>query len=108
MTPWSSQVDHNMSHSSLPLAPQLQTKKIMDKLTEWQAAAGQMKPYFPVGDELLAFWYRELQSFKNELPLLHKLAHDALKVHPLSLHELILTFDTPFHISTFDTDIAAT
>ena len=59
---------------------QLQTKKIMEKLLEWQAAAGQMNAFFPTGDELLAFWYRELQDFKNELPLLHKLAHDALKV----------------------------
>ncbi|KAK2191139.1 hypothetical protein NP493_59g03002 [Ridgeia piscesae] len=70
---------HSIREWKTILFRKLQTKKIMDKLTEWQAAAGQMKAYFPVSDELLAFWYRELQSFKNELPLLHKLAHDALK-----------------------------
>ena len=52
----------------------------MDKITEWQSAAGQMKPHLPSGDAVLAFWFKYLNDFKKDLPLLHKLSSDALKV----------------------------
>ena len=59
---------------------QLKAKQVMDKLTYWQSAAGQMKTYLPLADAVLAHWYRLLQSFKKELPTLHKLTHEAIKV----------------------------
>lgn len=56
-------------------------KKALEKMIEWQAAAGQLKPYLPLGDRVLTTWFKTLQEFKKDLPVLHKLANDALKVH---------------------------
>ena len=58
----------------------MNVKKALDKLIEWISVAGQMKPHLPSGDEVLAAWYRQLQDFKQDLPLLHKMSNDALKV----------------------------
>ena len=44
-----------------------------------------MKPHLPQGDEVLAFWYKYLNEFKKDLPLLHKLSNDALKVSDAQL-----------------------
>ena len=63
-----------------PHGVQLNARKAIDKIQEWQSAAGQMKGHLPQGDEVLAAWFRQLQEFKQDLPLLHKLSNDALKV----------------------------
>ena len=55
-------------------------RKALEKVIEWQAAASQLKPYLPVQDKVLTTWFRTLQDFKKDLPVLHKLANDALKV----------------------------
>jgi hypothetical protein len=55
-------------------------KKALEKIIEWQAAASQLKPYLPHGDKVLTTWFKTLQEFKKDLPVLHKLANDALKV----------------------------
>ena len=57
----------------------MNTRKALDKLTEWQAAAGQLRNHLPVDDQVLVHWYRMLVDFKQDLPLLHKLSNDALK-----------------------------
>lgn len=59
---------------------QMNIKKALEKLVEWQAAHGQLKPHLPSGDLVLNTWFQSLQDFKKDLPLLHKLANDALKV----------------------------
>jgi hypothetical protein len=55
-------------------------KKALEKVIEWQGAASQLKPHLPPGDAVLTSWYRNLQDFKKYLPVLYKLANDALKV----------------------------
>ena len=60
---------------------QMNTKKALEKVIEWQSAAAQLKPHLPPGDAVLTAWYRSLQDFKKDLPVLYKLANDALKVH---------------------------
>ena len=55
-------------------------KKAVSKLSEWQSAAGQMRSHLPQNDTVLSTWYKKLTGFKQDLPLLHKLASDALKV----------------------------
>jgi hypothetical protein len=61
-------------------------KKALEKVIEWQAAAAQLKPYLnqksslPEGEKLLNHWFTSLNEFKKDLPILHKLANDALKV----------------------------
>lgn len=55
-------------------------RKVLEKVIEWQAAAGQLKPYLPPGDQVLSYWFTCLGEFKKDLPILHKLANDALKV----------------------------
>ena len=60
-------------------------KKALEKIIEWQGAASQLKPYLPVGDKVLTTWFKSLQNFKKFLPILHKLANDALKVYNLIL-----------------------
>ena len=57
-------------------------RKALEKVIEWQAAASQLKPYLPVQDKVLTTWFKTLQEFKKDLPVLHKLANDALKVSP--------------------------
>ena len=59
---------------------QMNIRKALEKVIEWQAAASQLKPYLPVQDKVLTTWFRTLQDFKKDLPVLHKLANDALKV----------------------------
>lgn len=39
-----------------------------------------MKAHVPRGDAVLAAWFKMLKDFKQDLPLLHKLSHEALKV----------------------------
>nr|XP_006818816.1 PREDICTED: uncharacterized protein LOC100376274 [Saccoglossus kowalevskii] len=53
--------------------------KALDKITEWQQAAGRLKDRIPQGDEVLKHWYKLLNDFKQDLPLLQKLASDSLK-----------------------------
>ena len=55
-------------------------RKALEKVIEWQAAASQLKPYLPAGDRVLTSWFKSLQEFKKDLPVLHKLANDTLKV----------------------------
>ena len=59
---------------------QMNTRKALDKITEWQAAAGQLRSHLPIDDQVLMHWYCMLIEFKENLPLLHKLSNDALKV----------------------------
>nr|KAG5709415.1 hypothetical protein BaRGS_029264 [Batillaria attramentaria] len=54
-------------------------KKALEKVIEWQSAAAQLKPHLPSGDAVLTSWYRSLQDFRKDLPVLYKLANDALK-----------------------------
>ncbi|XP_070211333.1 dynein heavy chain domain-containing protein 1-like isoform X3 [Littorina saxatilis] len=61
------------------LFKKMNIKKALEKVIEWQSAAAQLKPHVPPGDEVLTTWYRTLQDFKKDLPVLYKLANDALK-----------------------------
>ncbi|XP_070566099.1 dynein heavy chain domain-containing protein 1-like isoform X2 [Ptychodera flava] len=56
-----------------------QVTKTMEKITEWQHAAGKLKDHLPQGDKVLAHWYKLLNDFKQDLPLLQKLSSDSLK-----------------------------
>lgn len=58
-------------------------RKALEKVIEWQGAASQLKPYLPAGDKVLTAWFKSLQEFKKDLPVLHKLANDALKVRDM-------------------------
>ncbi|XP_041378669.1 uncharacterized protein LOC121390863, partial [Gigantopelta aegis] len=57
----------------------INTRKALEKIMEWQAAAAQLKPHLPYADPVLTTWVIAMQEFKSELPLLHKLTHDAIK-----------------------------
>ncbi len=61
--------------------------KALDKVTEWQAAAGQLKAHLPLADNVLTHWYRHLQDFKQELPYLHRLSNDSLKVNSMTVQQ---------------------
>lgn len=63
----------------------MSTQKALDKITEWLSIATQMQSYLPSGDRVLAYWFATLEGFKKDLPLLHKMASDALKVLSLFL-----------------------
>ena len=65
----------------------MNTRKAIDKVTEWQAAAGHLRNHLPVDDQVLTYWYRMLVDFKQNLPLLHKLSNDALKVRHIRTME---------------------
>ncbi|XP_052095798.1 dynein heavy chain domain-containing protein 1-like isoform X11 [Mytilus californianus] len=67
------------------LFKKMNIKKALEKVIEWQAAAAQLKPYLdrksslPEAEKLLSHWFTSLNEFKKDLPILHKLANDALK-----------------------------
>ena len=61
----------------------MSAQKALDKITEWLAVATQILGYLPSGDLVLAYWFNLLEDFKKELPILHKMASDALKVRKL-------------------------
>ena len=63
----------------------MSTQKALDKITEWLSIATHMQSYLPSGDSVLAYWFSTLEDFKKDLPLLHKMASDALKVFSLLL-----------------------
>ncbi|XP_076466624.1 dynein heavy chain domain-containing protein 1-like isoform X2 [Babylonia areolata] len=70
---------HTIKDWKQMLFKKMNIKKALEKVIEWQSAAAQLKPHLPVGDEVLTTWYRNLQDFKKDLPVLYKLANDALK-----------------------------
>lgn len=59
---------------------QMNIKKALERVTEWLSAAAQLRPYLPEGDKVLISWYSSMQDFRKDLPVLFKLANDALKV----------------------------
>jgi len=58
----------------------MNVQKALDKITEWIAIASQTQSYLPLGDAVLAHWFTMLNDFKRDLPILHRMASDALKV----------------------------
>ncbi len=68
----------------------MNVSKALEKVTEWQQSAGQLKQFLPQGDQVLAYWYRLLSDFKQDLPLLVKLSSDALKVSNILLFICVL------------------
>ena len=76
----------------------MNTRKALDKITEWQAAAGQLRNHLPIDDQVLMHWYRMLIEFKQNLPLLHKLSNDALKVMMREL--MLMSEELEFNSST--------
>ncbi|XP_056008158.1 dynein heavy chain domain-containing protein 1-like [Ostrea edulis] len=70
---------HAIKDCKIMLFKKMNIRKVLEKVTEWQAAAGQLKPYLPLGDQVLSYWFTCLGEFKKDLPILHKLANDALK-----------------------------
>ena len=58
----------------------MNVRRALEKITEWQSACGQLKQHLPQGDLVLQYFYKQLQDFKQDLPLLHKLGSEALKV----------------------------
>ena len=83
---------------------QMNTKKALEKVIEWQSAAAQLKPHLPPGDAVLTAWYRSLQDFKKDLPVLYKLANDALKV---SANWLLCPFPSFINSFSFFTHLPA-
>ena len=59
---------------------QMNVKKAMDKLTEWNNAGEKLKQHVPNNDEVLHSWQTQLEEFSQDLPLLLQLSSDALKV----------------------------
>ena len=59
---------------------QMNVKKAMDKLTEWNNAGEKLKQHVPNNDEVLHSWQTQLEEFSQDLPLLRQLSSDALKV----------------------------
>ncbi|XP_022079964.1 dynein heavy chain domain-containing protein 1-like [Acanthaster planci] len=70
---------YNIKDWKQQLFRKMNVSKALDKVTEWQQAAGQLKQQLPPGDQVLAHWYRLLSDFKQDLPLLKKLSSNALK-----------------------------
>ncbi|XP_062587861.1 dynein heavy chain domain-containing protein 1-like, partial [Saccostrea cucullata] len=70
---------HAIKDCKIMLFKKMNIRKVLEKVIEWQAAAGQLKPYLPPGDQVLSYWFTCLGEFKKDLPILHKLANDALK-----------------------------
>ncbi|XP_013418883.1 dynein heavy chain domain-containing protein 1-like [Lingula anatina] len=71
--------NHSIIDWKQQLFRKMNVQKAFDKVQEWQGIAFQMKSHLPLGDKVLANWFKVLQDFKQDLPLLHKLASDALK-----------------------------
>ena len=47
---------------------------------EWRAAGDQLALQIPLADEVFQHWFRMLNEFENDIPQLHKLASEAMKV----------------------------
>ena len=60
---------------------QMNVKKAMDKLTEWNTAGKKLKHHLPEDDEVLHSWLSQLEEFSQDLPFLLQLSSDALKVN---------------------------
>ncbi|XP_071803571.1 dynein heavy chain domain-containing protein 1-like isoform X3 [Asterias amurensis] len=70
---------YNIKDWKQQLFRKMNVTKALDKVTEWQQAAGQLKQQLPLGDQVLSYWYRFLSDFKQDLPLLKKLSSNSLK-----------------------------
>ncbi|XP_025095393.1 dynein heavy chain domain-containing protein 1-like isoform X2 [Pomacea canaliculata] len=69
-------------------------KKALERVTEWLSAAAQLRPYLPEGDKVLISWYSSMQDFRKDLPVLFKLANDALKDR--HWHAIFLGMNEPY------------
>ena len=59
---------------------QMNVKKAMDKLTEWNNVGNKLRHHIPDNDEVLHSWLSQLEEFSQDLPFLLQLSSDALKV----------------------------
>ncbi|GFO14607.1 dynein heavy chain domain-containing protein 1-like, partial [Plakobranchus ocellatus] len=70
---------HTIKDWKQMLFKKINIKKALEKVIEWQFAASQLKPMLPQGDAVLTTWYRQMQEFRKDLPILFKLGNDALR-----------------------------
>ncbi|XP_028405416.1 dynein heavy chain domain-containing protein 1-like isoform X2 [Dendronephthya gigantea] len=54
-------------------------KRVMEKVSEWQQAAVNIKTSLPHDDEVYKSWVYQMESFMKDFPLLQLLFNDALK-----------------------------
>ncbi|XP_046864663.1 uncharacterized protein LOC124459187 isoform X2 [Xenia sp. Carnegie-2017] len=54
-------------------------KKVLEKMSEWQLAAENLKSLLPDHDEVYEAWIRKMEAFTKDFPLLQLLSSDALK-----------------------------
>lgn len=59
---------------------QMNVKKAMDKLSEWNNVGNKLRHHIPENDGVLHSWLSQLEEFSQDLPLLLQLSSDALKV----------------------------
>ena len=59
---------------------QMNVKKAMDKLSEWNNVGNKLRHHIPENDEVLHSWLSQLEEFSQDLPFLLQLSSDALKV----------------------------
>ncbi|XP_035825634.1 dynein heavy chain domain-containing protein 1 [Aplysia californica] len=85
---------HTIKDWKQMLFKKINIKKALEKVIEWQSAASQLKPLVGHGDSVLTAWYRQLQDFRKDLPILHKLANDALRER--HWHAIFLGLNEPF------------
>lgn len=55
-------------------------RKVDDKLAEWHTAAEQLMMRLPPDDPVFLHWCHMLDDFEQDVPQLHKLASEAMKV----------------------------
>ena len=70
----------NVCFAYLFIIIQMNVKKAMDKLTEWNNAGEKLRHHIPSNDEVLHSWLTQLEEFSQDLPFLLQLSSDALKV----------------------------
>lgn len=59
---------------------QFNVRKVDDKLAEWHTAAEQLMMRLPPDDPVFRHWCHMLDDFEQDVPQLHKLASEAMKV----------------------------
>ncbi|GFR96312.1 dynein heavy chain domain-containing protein 1-like, partial [Elysia marginata] len=85
---------HTIKDWKQMLFKKINIKKALEKVIEWQSAASQLKPLLPQGDSVLTTWYREMQEFRKDLPILYKLGNDALRDR--HWHAIFLGMSEPY------------
>ena len=62
---------------------------VAKKISEWIKAANELQQQLPAEDQVVDDWMAKLVNFQGRIPLLECLTAKAIKVHTITIYDLL-------------------